>query len=255
VSGWDPAVYLKFGGERTRAAADLLARVPLGAPQRIVDLGCGPGNSTALIASRYPAADILGIDSDTAMLAQARAAHVNARFETGDLETWAPREAPDLIYSNAALHWAPDPISLSVRLFNTLAPGGALALQVPQNFGKPSHVEMRAAATNGAWARKLADVFQPKLTRAEDYARALAPHGATLDIWSTAYLHILDGDDAVLRWISGSALRPYFARLSGAERAAFEADLAGRLRQAYPPEADGRTYFPFYRLFAIAVRP
>ncbi|MBS0383755.1 MAG: methyltransferase domain-containing protein [Proteobacteria bacterium] len=251
---WDPDVYLKFGGERTRAAADLLARAPLSEPQRIVDLGCGPGNSTALLASRYPKADILGVDSDEAMLAQARAAHVNARFEAGDLETWTPREAPDLIYANAALHWTADPLSVATRLFQALAPGGVLALQVPQNFDKPSHVEMRAAAQDGPWAEKLRGVFRPALLGALDYARALAPCGATLDVWSTAYLHILEGDDAVLKWISGSALRPYLARLNADERASFEANLAARLKRAYPPEGDGRTYFPFHRVFVIAAK-
>ncbi|MFZ2031013.1 MAG: methyltransferase domain-containing protein [Vitreimonas sp.] len=252
MSGWDPDVYLKFGGERTRAAADLLARVPLSAPKRIVDLGCGPGNSTALIASRYPNADIIGVDSDEAMLQQARGARVNARFEGGDFETWTPREAPDLIYTNAALHWAADPLGVASRLFQSLAPGGALALQVPQNFDKPSHVEMRAAAQDGPWAEKLRGAFQPLLLVAQDYASALAPLGATLDAWSTAYLHILEGQDPVLKWISGSALRPYFARLSADERTGFEANLAARLRRAYPPEADGRTFFPFHRVFVIA---
>jgi trans-aconitate 2-methyltransferase len=254
VSGWDPDVYLKFGGERTRAAADLLARVPLRAPRHVVDLGCGPGNSTALIASRYPDADILGVDADATMLTQARAANVNARFEAGDFETWAPREAPDLIYANAALHWAAGPLSVALRLFQALAPRGVLALQVPQNFDQPSHVEMRAAAQDGPWAAKLAGVFQPLLLNASDYARALAPLGARLDIWSTAYLHVLEGEDAVLKWISGSALRPYFARLSAEERVGFEANLATRLKRAYRPESDGRTYFPFHRLFVIAAK-
>jgi trans-aconitate 2-methyltransferase len=252
VSGWDPDVYMKFGGERTRAAADLLARVPLSAPRRIVDLGCGPGNSTALIASRYPNADILGVDSDEAMLAQARKEHVNARFEPGDFETWTPREAPDLIYTNAALHWAANPLGVAARLFQSLVPGGTLALQAPQNFDKPSHVEMRAAAQDGPWAEKLRGVFQPLMVSAQDYASALAPLGAKLDVWSTAYLHILQGEDAVLKWISGSALRPYFARLNAEERAGFEANLGARLRRAYPPESDGRTYFPFHRIFVIA---
>ena len=251
---WDPDIYLKFGGERTRAAADLLAHVPLPAPKRIVDLGCGPGNSTALIASRYPNADILGVDSDEAMLKQARAAHVNARFEAGDFESWTPREAPDLIYTNAALHWAADPLAVAARLFQSLAPGGVLALQVPQNFDKQSHIEMRAAAQDGPWAEALRGVFQPLLLNAHDYSRALAPLGAKLDVWSTAYLHILEGGDAVLKWISGSALRPYFTRLSDEDRAGFEANLAARLKRAYPAESDGRTYFPFHRLFVVATK-
>ena len=228
--------------------------MPLGAPARIVDLGCGPGNSTALIASRYANANVLGVDSDDAMLAQAHAANVNARFEVGDFETWAPRDAPDLIYSNAALHWAADPLAVATRLFQALAPGGVLALQVPLNFDKPSHVEMRAAAQDGPWSAKLAGIFQPLLLSGEDYARALAPLGAKLDVWSTAYLHVLECADPVLKWISGSALRPYFARLNAEERASCEASLAVRLRRAYPPENDGRTHFPFHRLFVVAVQ-
>ena len=251
---WDPSTYLKYGGERTRAAADLLARVPLTAPRRIVDLGCGPGNSTALILSRYPNADVLGVDSSEEMLAQAREALPHARFEAGDFETWSPREASDLIYTNAALHWAADPLAVTTRLFQSLAPGGVLALQVPQNFDKPSHIEMRTAAKDGPWAAKLEGVFQPLMLNAHDYARALAPLGAGLDIWTTAYLHIFDGADSVLKWISGSALRPYFERLDDNERASFEANLAARLRKVYPPEPDGRTYFPFHRLFVIATR-
>jgi trans-aconitate 2-methyltransferase len=252
VSGWDPDVYLKFAGERTRAAADLLARVALRAPARIVDLGCGPGNSTALIASRYHEARIIGVDSSEEMLEQARAALPAQRFEAGDFETWTPPEAPDLIYANAALHWAADPLGVAARLFRALAPGGVLALQTPQNFDQPSHVAMRAAAQAGPWAAKLEGVFQPLLLGAHDYARALAPLGAKLDIWSTTYLHVLDGADPVLKWISGSALRPYLARLQESERAAFEADLAERLKKAYPPEQDGRTLFPFRRLFVVA---
>jgi len=202
------------------------------------------------------------------MLEQARSAGLNARFEAGDFETWSPSQAPDLIYTNAALHWAADPLAIARRLFQALAPGGVLALQVPQNFDKPSHVEMRAAAQDGPWAQKLAGVFQPRLLTAHDYARALAPLSgkkdggkkdggktdATLDIWSTAYLHILEGDDAVLKWISGSALRPYFARLDAEERRGFEANLGARLKRAYPPESDGRTYFPFHRLFVVAAK-
>ena len=129
-----------------------------------------------------------------------------------------------------------------------------MALQTPQNFDKPSHVEMRAAAQDGPWAEKLGGVFEPLLLNGIDYARALAPLGAKLDIWSSAYLHVLEGKDAVLKWISGSALRPYFARLSGDERRGFEANLAARLNRAYPTERDGRTYFPFHRLFVVAER-
>ncbi len=254
MTSWDPGIYLKFGGERTRAAADLVARIPLEAPKGIADIGCGPGNSTALLATRYPDADILGLDSSTDMLEQARATKLKARWQEADFDEWTPDAAYDLLYANAAFHWSRDPVALTVRLYRTLTPGGAIALQVPQNFDQPSHIEINAAADAGPWRAKLKAVrqYNPAFDRAADYARALAPLGPKLDVWSTEYLHILEGEDPVFRWISGTALRPFTELLAGAERNAFEADVRARLLRAYPPEADGRTLFPFRRLFVIA---
>ncbi|MBL8549082.1 MAG: methyltransferase domain-containing protein [Hyphomonadaceae bacterium] len=252
---WDPNIYLKFGGERTRAAADLVARIPLDAPARIVDLGCGPGNSTAMLRARYPNGDILGVDSSEEMIAKARVSDVNARFEIAGFESWSPAQAPDLIYANAAFHWAADPLSLVQRLFAALAPRGALAFQVPQNFDRPSHLEMNAVAADGPWAEKLKGAQRGVHIHGADCARALAGRAAGLDIWSTEYLHILQGEDAVFNWISGSAIRPLMDALQGAERDGFAAAVKARLRRAYPAEADGRTFFPFRRLFVIALKP
>jgi trans-aconitate 2-methyltransferase len=252
---WNPALYLKFGAERTRPAADLLARVPLDAPARVVDLGCGPGNSTALIAARYPQADILGLDSSAEMISEAKASGVGARFEIVDFEAWSPAPAPpDLIYANAAFQWAKAPVALVVRLLETLAPDGALAFQVPQNFDQPSHAEVSAAAEDGPWAEKLraARRYDPGFAKAADYARALS--SASLDIWTTEYLHVLSGPDPVFGWMSGTGLRPFLDALEGSERDAFAGDVRARLAAAYPPEPDGRTLFPFRRLFVIAVK-
>ena len=254
MTAWDPNLYLKFGDERTRPAADLLARVPLQNPMRIVDLGCGPGNSTALLAARYPRADLTGFDSSAEMLVQARASRIKARWAQGDFDTWSPTEAPDLIYANAAFQWSDDPIALTTRLFKTLAPGGVIALQVPQNFDQPSHVEVRAAVDDGPWAAKLktARQYDPGFAKAPGYARALAPLAAALDIWTTEYLHRLEGADPVFRWMSGTGLRPFTQALAGEERAQFEAKVRANLARAYPPESDGKTLFPFRRLFVIA---
>jgi trans-aconitate 2-methyltransferase len=254
VTQWDPKLYMSFGDERTRPAADLLARVAVDAPRRIVDLGCGPGNSTALLRARFADADITGVDSSETMLAQARASGVPARWEQGDFDSWSPETPVDLIYANAAFQWSADPIALVTRLFTLLAPGGALAFQVPQNFDQPSHVEVRAAVDDGPWAAKLKSVkqYDPGYSKAPDYARALIPLSAALDIWTTEYLHLLDGPDPVFRWISGTGMRPFTQALEGAERAAFEQAARERLARAYPPEPDGRTLFPFRRLFVIA---
>ena len=190
------------------------------------------------------------------MLAEARASGLNARWAQADFETWTAETPPDLVFANAALQWAADPVAASVRLFAMLAPGGVLAVQAPQNFDQPSHLSVRASVESGPWREKLADArqYDPGFARGPGYARALAPLGAELDIWSSEYLHILEGADPVFRWMSGTGLRPFLQRLDGAERDAFEADVRARLAAAYPAESDGRTLFPFRRLFVVATR-
>lgn len=254
---WDPQLYLRFGGERTRAAADLLARVPLDAPARIVDLGCGPGNSTALVAARYPHADLEGVDSSAEMLADAAKAGIKARWTQGDFNTWAPATPPDLIFANAAIQWAPDPVALASRLYQTLAPGGVIALQVPQNYARPSHTTIADVADAEKWRTRLAHVhrYDPGMAGPLGYARALRALGAKADIWITEYLHVLEGDDPVFRWMSSTGLRPFLEALDGADRAAFADEVRAAFATAYPAESDGRTFFPFQRLFVVAQRP
>lgn len=254
---WDPQLYLRFGGERTRAAADLLARVPLEAPARVADVGCGPGNSTALVAARYAQADVEGVDSSAEMLADAQKSGIRARWSIGDFNTWTPAAPPDLIFANAAFQWAPDPVALTARLYQTLAPGGVIALQVPQNYDQPSHTVIAGVCDGPRWKSKLAHVhrYDPGFARGPGYARALRPLGAGVDIWTTEYLHVLEGDDPVFRWMSSTGLRPFLEALDGDERAAFAEDVRAALAQAYPSETDGRTFFPFRRLFVIASRP
>jgi len=252
---WDPATYMQFGAERTRPAADLLARVPNDKPKRVVDLGCGPGNSTALLAACWPDAQVLGVDSSVEMIQAANATDVNASFVIGDFESWEPPSPPDVIFANAAFQWSSNPIALVRRLFAHLAPGGVLAFQVPQNFDQPSHVVMREVAANGPWAEKLdgARWYDPGgFARAPEYARALSR--ARRDIWTTDYLHILRGPDPVFRWMAGTGLRPFLDRLEGEERVAFEDEILTRFAAAYPLEPDGSTFFSFRRLFVIAAR-
>ncbi|MFT3727353.1 MAG: methyltransferase domain-containing protein [Terricaulis sp.] len=256
MSTWDPNVYLKFGDERTRPAADLLARITLQTPQRVIDLGCGPGNSTALLAARYPNADLTGLDSSAEMLRDANASGVKAKWIEASFDAWKPDTPYDLIYANAAFQWSDDPVTLTQRLFQSLPQDGVLAFQVPQNFDQASHVEVRAAVDESPYRAKLigARQYDPGFAKAADYARALTPLGAELDIWTTEYLHFLSGADPVFRWMSGTGLRPFTQRLQGEERAHFEAAVCARLAKAYPPESEGRTLFPFKRLFVIATK-
>jgi trans-aconitate 2-methyltransferase len=252
---WSPERYLAFADQRTRPAVDLLASVPLQRPERAVDLGCGPGNSTRLLAERWPAADVIGIDSSGDMLASAGQSGIRATWVEADLAAWAPQHAPDLIFSNAALHWVGGHETLLPRLLECVRPGGVLAVQMPRNFEAPSHTLLRATAASGPWADRLAEVldWRPVATP-EWYYDLLAPQAAALDIWETVYLHVLEGDDPVLRWTRSTALRRIVQALDEADCAAFEAAYAARLRAAYPRRADGRTLFAFRRLFIVAQR-
>ena len=218
---WDPALYLSFGDHRTRPAADLLARVPLKEPARIIDLGCGPGNSTALLAARWPDAGLTGLDNSEAMLAEARASGVAADWLMADLATWRADAAYDLIFANATLQWLGDQENLLPRLMGFTASGGAFAFQVPVNTQAPSHVLMRETADDPRWKEKLANVREIQRGTAQRYYDILRPHAAALDIWQTEYLHVLEGEDAVYRWVSATGLRPFVQALGGAEREDF----------------------------------
>ncbi len=249
---WDPKIYLDFADERTRPAAELLARIAAEAPKSVIDLGCGPGNSTALLARRWPRARLEGLDSSEAMLDQARRSGVDAAWHSGDIAAWAPARRYDVIFSNATIQWIADQDTLLPRLMSFLSPGGVLAFQVPCNFNAPSHRLIREVAQEGPWAAKLKTVRNLVLGTAQGYYAILEPHGAALDIWETTYLQVLSGEDAVFRWVSGTGLRPFLDALEGAERDDFVREYKSRLARAYPPRPSGKVLFPFQRLFVVA---
>jgi trans-aconitate 2-methyltransferase len=203
MADWNPALYTRFEDERTRPAAELLARVPLDAPRLAYDLGCGPGNSTALIAARFPEAEVIGLDTSPSMLESARTRLPGLAFALADAATWTPERAPDLIYANAVLQWLPDHPVLLPRLFGLLAPGGVLAVQMPDNLAEPSHRLMRETAASGPWAAAIgAPAVAGRLGRMLDpagYYDLLAPLAADVDVWRTAYHHPM-ADAAAIGW-------------------------------------------------------
>ncbi|HSB25350.1 MAG TPA: methyltransferase domain-containing protein [Burkholderiaceae bacterium] len=250
---WNPDQYLKFAAPRLRPAVDLLARVPLAAPRSIHDLGCGAGNVTRLLADRWPAAAVTGVDDSASMLAKAAQENPGITWVEQSVATWSAPEPADLIYSNAALHWLPDHGSLFPRLLQQLAPGGVLAVQMPRNFDAPSHRLIGDTVRSGPWHARLARMLGPSpVAEPAFYYDVLAPRVAQLDIWETEYLQVLEGADPVKEWTKGTWLKQFLDALPAAERAPFEADYAARLRVAYPPRGDGRTLFPFRRLFIVA---
>ncbi|HVR64607.1 MAG TPA: trans-aconitate 2-methyltransferase [Polyangia bacterium] len=252
---WNPEQYLKFGQPRLRPALDLLARVPLDAPRAVCDLGCGAGNVTRLLAERWPAAAVTGVDDSPDMLAHAARALPSARWVRANIADWEPAEACELIFSNAALQWLPAHEALFPRLLAQLAPGGVLAVQMPRNFAAPSHTAVAETIAAGPWRAALEPLIraQPVATPAA-YHDWLAPSTASVDIWESEYLHVLTGADPVKEWTKGTYLRPFLDALpDDGARAAFEAAYAARVAAAYPARPDGTTLFPFRRLFIVAV--
>jgi trans-aconitate 2-methyltransferase len=253
---WNPQLYLRFEAQRTRPARDLLARVGLDAPAHVVDLGCGPGNSTELLTERFATARIVGIDNSETMLAQARARLPDCRFELGDIASWQPDVAPDLIYANAALQWLPDHEALMPRLFAQLAPGGVLAIQMPDNLDEPSHRLMREVASQAPYAALCggaADV-RTRLLPPEVYYDLLAPGAAEVEVWSTVYRHPMATAASIVDWLRSTGLKPYLDSMPEALRTAFLADYEQGIAQAYRPRADGRRLLAFPRLFIVAQR-
>ena len=258
--GWDPDRYLAYADERGRPFVDLLARVHAETPRTVVDLGCGPGNLTALLADRWPGAQVTGIDSSPEMIAAAQEVDGIA-WEVADLRDWARadplalRVPVDVLVSNATLQWLPDHLELLPALVDRVAPGGWFAFQVPGNFGEPSHTIRTDIAEREPYAEHVRGVAVPASHEPDDYLRVLLDLGCEVDAWETTYLHVLTGPDPVFDWVSGTGARPTLQALPDDLRPLFEEEFRSLLRQAYPADAEGRVILPFRRIFVVARKP
>jgi trans-aconitate 2-methyltransferase len=253
---WDAEQYLKYARERSRPFFDLLAQVESELVKAIADLGCGPGHLTRTLAERWPEAKVVGVDNSPEMLAQARALTIPGRLEfvEADAAVWRPERPLDLLVSNAVLHWLPDHDRLFAALASMLAPGGTLAVQMPHRFEGLAQRAIDETVGEPRW-QKLAGVglHADSVKPLTWYVERLLGLGFRVNAWETTYVHVLTGEDAVLDWLKGSALRPLLAALTPEESAAFLRDVGGRLRRSFPP-AEGRTLFPFTRIFFVATR-
>ena len=248
---WDPDRYLTYADERGRPFVELLARVGATAPAEVVDLGCGPGNLTGLLADRWPDAHVTGLDSSPEMIATTRALGQRVDYTVADLRQWQPGRRVDVLVSNATLQWVPGHLELLPSLVAAVAPGGWFAFQVPGNFDEPSHTIRTELAAEAPYAEHTAGVATPSAHDPAVYYDALASAGRTVDVWETTYTHVLSGPDPVFTWVSGTGARPTLQALPDGLRDGFEATLRRRLAEGYPTRADGAVLLPFRRVFAV----
>lgn len=256
---WDAQVYERYADERSRPFHDLLARVGACTPAQVVDLGCGSGSGLLQMCRRWPDARLIGVDSSADMLTAAGALlGSNSRISLvqAEAQSWIPDDAVDVLVSNALQQWIPDHGALLTTMAGWLAPGGWLAIQVPGNFDAPSHVLLRQLVETPQWTERIRGAVRgaDSVFDTAGYFRILADTGLSVDAWETTYLHVLTGPDPVLRWTSGTALRPVLAALDDEDAAQFSAEYAALLRAAYPDDETGRVLFPFRRIFAVGHR-
>ena len=256
MADWNARQYLKFEDERTRPPRDLLAQVPLERPRRVVDLGCGPGNSTELLVERFPRSEIVGLDSSADMLAKARERLPNCTFIKGDIASWTPEPGTDLLFANAVMQWLPGHTAILRRLVEKLPQGGVLAVQMPDNTREPARAFQREVGASGPWADhpEIKAAMHGDLPPPEGYYDLLRSVCAHLDIWHIVYNHVMESPQAIVEWFKGSSLQPYLAPLDEAAREQFLAAYTEKIVGAYKPRFDGKVLLRFPRLFIVAVR-
>jgi trans-aconitate 2-methyltransferase len=254
MKDWSASQYLKFEDERTRPPRDLLARIPLANPKRVVDIGCGPGNSTELLVERWPQGEVSGFDTSPDMIEKARARLPGVVFELADAATWNPAKPVDIIFANAVFQWLPEHPAILKRLFGLLAPGGVLAVQMPDNLAEPSHRLMQEAALAMPFATKMVGAARYPLPSVSFYYDLLSRGAALLDIWHTNYNHPLANAATIVEWVKSTGLKPFLDRLDAAEQGEFLRDYTARIVKAYPPANNGKVLLRFPRIFMLAQR-
>lgn len=252
---WDPQIYERFDRERAQPFLDLISRVVVTSPNRVVDLGCGTGSTTALLARRWPEADVLGIDLSTQMLEEAKAMPApasNLRFEQMDIAEWMPTAGVEVVVTNAALQWVPNSLALLQQWCAALDPGAWFAMQVPHSAQLPSHVLLNRLVRSERWREQLGEGIRAggQVAQPSDYLELMLASGLDAQAWETEYLHVLQGPDPVLDWVRGTSLRPVIAALGADEAEIFEQQYSALLREAYPRSMNG-TVYPFKRIFAV----
>lgn len=265
---WNAAQYLLFEDERTRPCQDLVSRLPLQSisqsgpwrvPRRIVDLGCGPGNSTAVLASRFPSSHLEGLDSSPAMIERAKETLPDVQFTLADLSSYTPSGEPvDLFFSNATLQWlgSAERMNVIIKLIQSQQSGGVFAFQVPDNLAEPSHEAMRQTASDGPWVPILRSLHagRESFQSPQQIYDQIQPLCSKVDLWRSTYYHVLENHQAIVEWLKGTGLKPFIDPLSRDDKQGFIQAYLGRLKDAYPVCRDGKAILPFPRFFMVAVK-
>ncbi|MEM7671878.1 MAG: methyltransferase domain-containing protein [Verrucomicrobiota bacterium] len=253
---WNPKLYLKFEKERTQPSIDLLSRIDLDSPKKIIDLGCGPGNSTRLLADRWPAASVEALDSSPGMLEKAAKALPDLRFIHADLGTWVSEAKYNLIFSNATLQWISNHHELLPRVFNLLEDEGVLAIQVPFHYSGPLNRSIIETSLDEHWKSRMGAARDALSVETESaYYDILSALTEDVSMWTTEYFHVMESPQAIVDWVNSTALRPFLAQLQDeSEVADFKAILLGKYERAYAKQADSKVLLPFKRLFMLVRR-
>ncbi len=254
MADWSASQYLKFKKERTQAAIDLAGRIDIADPSDILDVGCGPGNSTAVLQEAYPKARILGIDNSDDMICAAKAAHPSLEFQKCDASTElaALGKSFDIVFSNACLQWIPNHRQLISNLMKLLTPGGELAVQIPMNYDEPVHQIIGRIAKSEPWCKKFSNPRTYYNLAPEEYYDLLANEASDFSMWQTTYFHRMQSHEAIMEWYRATGLRPYLDALCDEDAAVFYQMVLTEIEKAYPKQENGEVIFRFPRFFFVA---
>lgn len=253
---WNAKQYAKFLKERTQPAIDLANRINLSNPSEILDIGCGPGNSTRVLYDKFPKAHITGADNSENMLEQAKVNNPELDFILFDANTDFPRlgQKFDVVFSNACIQWIPNHKELIPKMMSILKDGGILAVQTPMNYKEPIHIIISELVMSEKWKDKFAKprIFY-NLTQGE-YFDLLSDISSDFSIWETVYCHRMASHNSIMEWYKGTGLRPYLVALNESDAKEFENDVYSEIVKAYPIQKNGEIIFRFPRFFFTAVK-
>jgi trans-aconitate 2-methyltransferase len=251
---WNPEQYLKFDEERTRPSIDLVARIPIDNPSSIIDIGCGPGNSTQVLARRWPGCKIVGVDNSPAMIERAKKDYPRQEWRILDAGKDEIEGTFEIVFSNATIQWIPNHADLLKKFHGLLTKKGIIAIQIPLFWDMPIGKTIANIATSERWSPltgRVSDLFS--IHDPSYYYDKLSELSGSIDIWVSDYFHVLDSHVSIFEMIRSTGLRPYLERLrTEQEKNEFEGAVLREIARDYPLQKNGRVLFPFKRLFFVA---